>query len=178
MFEQDSAEAVAARVTDVFGFAAGGGALEGEVPVARLDRLSDQLATTQGVVSWRLSGSLDAEGRPRLDLALSGRLVLLCQRCLDGLNWDLVVESALLPVRAGQDFPEDDLENDEVDVLEVNGDGEFDVLSLVEDEIILALPIAPRHADCGMPGVAETDDGTREKSPFVALAGLRGKRIL
>jgi uncharacterized protein len=178
MFEQDSAGAGLARITDVFRFAARGGVLEGEVPVARFSRLSDQLATSEGVVRWRISGSLGAENKPRLDLVASGRLELRCQRCLDGFDWDLAIEAALLPVRVGQNFPEDDLENDEVDVIEVSGDGEFDVLLRVEDEIILALPIAPRHADCGMPGVVGANGGAHEQSPFCALAGLRGKRIL
>jgi uncharacterized protein len=178
MFEQDSAGAGSARITDVFRFAAGGGVLEGEVPVARLGRLSDQLASTEGVVCWQLSGSLDAEIKPRLDLVVNGRLVLRCQRCLEGFGWDLTIEATLLPVRAGQGFPEDDLENDEADVIEVGGDVEFDVLSQVEDEIILALPIAPRHADCGMPGAVGTNGGVQGQSPFSALAGLRDKRIL
>ena len=176
MFEQNIAEAH--HIADVFKFAAGGSVLEGEVLVARLDRLSDQLVADEGVVHWQLSGSLDAEGKPRLDLAVSGRLVLRCQRCLEGFDWDLAVEAALLPVRAKQDFPGDDLENDEVDAVEVDGDGELDVLSLVEDEIILALPIVPRHADCRMPGVAGTHGGARGQSPFAALAGLRSKGIL
>jgi uncharacterized protein len=176
MFEQDSAGA--ARITDVFRFAAGGGVLEGEVPVARLGRLSDRLAAPEGVVHWRLCGCLDDESKPRLDIVVDGRLVLRCQRCLDGLDWDLAIEAVLLPVRVGQGFPDDDLENDEVDVIEVNSDGGFDVLSQVEDEIILALPIAPRHSDCGMPGAVGTNDGEREQSPFCALAGLRGKKIL
>jgi uncharacterized protein len=176
MYEQDSAGAY--RIADVFKFAAGGGVLEGELPVARLGRLSDQLSADEGVVCWQLSGSLDAEGKPRLALAVSGRLVLRCQRCLEGLDWDLTLEAALLPVRAKQDFPGDDLENDEVDAVEVGGGGEFDVLSLVEDEIILALPIAPRHADCRMPGEAGTNGGARGQSPFAAVAGLRSKGIL
>ncbi|MDR2014778.1 MAG: YceD family protein [Azoarcus sp.] len=179
MFKQDGAGVGAARIADIFRFAAEGSALEGEVPVVRLDRLSGQLAATEGVVCWQLSGSLDTEGKPRLCLGISGQLVLRCQRCLDGLDQDLAIEAALLPVRAGQDFPEDDLENGEVDVIEVNDNGEFDVLSLIEDEIILALPIAPRHADCGMPGGPGTGGGgARGQSPFVALAGLQGKRIL
>jgi uncharacterized protein len=148
------------------------------VPVARFGRLLDRLAAVEGVVSWRLFGSLDAEGRPRLGLVVSGRLVLRCQRCLDGLDWDLAIEAVLLPVRAGQDFPDDDLENDEVDVIEVDDDGGFDVLPQLEDEIILALPIAPRHSDCGMPGTTGADGGARVQSPFVALAGLRSKKIL
>ena len=163
------------RIADVFRFAAGGGVLEGEVPVAQLGRLLDQLADNEGVVRWQLSGGTDAEGKPRLDLAVSGQLVLYCQRCLGGLDWELKIGTALLPVRAGQDLPENELENDEVDVVEV--DGGLDVLSLVEDEIILALPIAPRHPDCGMPK-AETSGGARRDSPFAVLTGLQGKEIL
>jgi uncharacterized protein len=89
----------------------------------------------------------------------------------------MAIEAALLPVRAGQDLPEDELENDEVDAVEVDGNDGFDVLSLVEDEIILALPIAPRHADCGMPKI-ETNGDVYGQSPFAALVGLRGKGIL
>ena len=163
------------RIADVFRFAAGGGVLEGEVPVARLERLVDLLAADEGVVRWRLSGGLDAENKPRLDLVVGGRLALCCQRCLSELGWELAVETALLPIRAGQDLPEDELDNDEVDTIEVDGDGGFDVLSLVEDEIILALPIAPRHADCGMPETVATSGDTCRQSPFAALAGLQGK---
>ncbi|MCL2161897.1 MAG: YceD family protein [Betaproteobacteria bacterium] len=164
------------RIADVFRFAAVGGRLEEEVPVARLVRLADRLTADEGMVRWQLSGSVDAEGTPKLDLVMSGRLMLRCQRCLGGLDWELAVETALLPVRAGQDLPEDELDNDEVDAIEVDGDGGLDVLSLVEDEIILALPIAPRHADCGMPEATET--GVRRESPFAPLVGLRGKGIL
>ncbi|MCL2645337.1 MAG: YceD family protein [Betaproteobacteria bacterium] len=178
MFEQDTAWAGAGRIADVFKFAAGGGTLEGEVPVACLNRLTDQLAADEGVICWQLSGRPDVEGIPRLDLAVSGRLALRCQRCLGGLDWDMEIAAALLLVRVGQELPEDDLENDEVDVIEVDGSGEFDVLSLVEDEIILALPIAPRHADCGMLEAGGTNGDVRDQQPFAVLAGLRDKENL
>ena len=165
------------RIADVFRFAAGGGVLEGEVAVMRLGRLLDQLADNGGVVRWQLCGGTDAEGKPRLDLAINGQLVLYCQRCLGGLDWELKIETALLPVRTGQDLPENELENDEADVVETDSDDGLDVLSLVEDEIILALPIAPRHPDCGMPK-AQTSGGARRDSPFAVLTGLQGKEIL
>jgi len=173
-----AAGVVMSRIADVFRFAAGGGALEGEMPVARLGRLLDQLVGNEGVICWRLSGCVDGEGRPRLDLAVSGRLMLCCQRCLSGMDWELAVRTALLPVRSGQDVPEDELENDETDAVEVDSDGGLDVLSLIEDEIILALPIAARHVDCGMPGATGTNGSARRESPFAALAGLRDKENL
>ncbi|MDR3087644.1 MAG: YceD family protein [Azoarcus sp.] len=164
------------RIVDVFRFALEGGKLEGEMPVAAFGRLADQLAgngnKNGGAVRWRLAGCVDAEGKPRLDLGVTGRLTLLCQRCLGELEWELVLDAALRPVRTGQTLPEDELENDEVDAIEF--DGEVDVLSLIEDEIILALPIAPRHADCGILRPEQAAGGA-DFSPFAALAGLRGK---
>jgi uncharacterized protein len=163
------------RIPDVFKFAAEGGVLEGEVPLSAFGRLADQLAESadaSDVVRWQVKGSIDAEGRFRLDLDVSGRLVLRCQRCLGDLGYELVVDAALQLVRAGHKLPEDELENDEIDAIEVAG--ELDVLSLVEDEIILALPIVPRHEECGALRPQELDGGARRESPFAALAGLRG----
>jgi uncharacterized protein len=164
------------RIPDVFKFAAEGGVLAGEVPLAALSRLADQLAKTDAgdSVRWRVRGGIDEEGRYRLDLDVSGRLVLRCQRCLGDLSHDLAVDAALHLVRAGQKLPEDELENDEIDAIEVAG--ELDVLSLVEDEIILALPIAPRHEECGASRPKELDGGARRESPFAVLAGLRGRQ--
>ncbi|MDR1463171.1 MAG: YceD family protein [Azoarcus sp.] len=161
------------RITDVFRFAFDGSVLEGETPVAAFRRIADRLADNGGVVRWRLAGHIDAEGGPRLDLGVTGRLMLLCQRCLEGLEWNLTVDAVLRPVRAGQVLPDDELENDESDAIEVL-DGEADVLSLVEDEIILALPIAPRHENCGASRLAEADGEARGESPFGVLAALRG----
>ncbi|MDR1423707.1 MAG: DUF177 domain-containing protein [Azoarcus sp.] len=157
-------------IADVFRFALEAGCRQGEAPVAVFERLADQLGG--GAVSFRLTGGVDAEGKPRLKLTVRGRLVLRCQRCLGEMSWDLVVDSALLPVRAGRALPEDELESDEADAIEV--DGGLDVLSLVEDEIILALPIAPRHEDCGEARTSGENGGARRESPFAALVRLQG----
>lgn len=172
MSEQDNAGFGRARVVDVFRFAAEGGALAGEAPVMAFGRLADQLAERGGMVRWRLLGSLDADGKPRLTVEVSGQLALRCQRCLGALQQPLAIAAVLQPMRPGQELPEGELENDEVDAIEV--DGALDALSLVEDEILLALPIAPRHEDCGAPRRTETDGGAGGKSPFAVLAGLRG----
>ncbi|MDR0564655.1 MAG: YceD family protein [Azoarcus sp.] len=168
MFEQDIVGATT-HIADVFRFAAKGGLLKGDVPVASLDRIKGLLCADSGVVSWQLSGCIDVEGKPRLDLTVNGQLMLRCQRCLNEMGWTLAVNTALLPVRPGQRLPEDELENDEADAIEVGTGGFLDVLSLVEDEIILALPIAPRHTDCRLPGSEETSGDERKKSPFAVL---------
>lgn len=156
-------------IADPFRFAAEARSLGGKVGVAALERLADVVASAEGEVDYRIDGSLDEQGRPRLRLVASGRLELRCQRCLEGMSWDLALETVLQPVRAGQEIPDDELEDDEVDAFEVESD--LDVIGLVEDEILLALPIAPRHENCEQPHPA---NGEGKKSPFAVLAGLRG----
>jgi len=65
---------------------------------------------------------------------------------------------------------QDELEDDSRDFLPVVK--ELDVAELVEDEILLALPVAPRHEKCGLPGAAEAGDRV---NPFTVLGGLKGK---
>lgn len=140
--------------------------------MADLLRLSDVLASSEGQLVWQIEGLMvqGAAGmEPRLRLTASGQLVLGCQRCLGGLPWVLKVDTLLHPVRVGQPIAEEELEDDEVDAIEV--DGELDALALVEDEILLALPIAPRHENCESPQVV---GGSTKESPFAALASLRG----
>ncbi|QDF96831.1 metal-binding protein [Azoarcus sp. DD4] len=156
-------------ISDPFRFAADLRSLGGEVRIAALERLADFLANTDGVVSYRIDGSVDEQGKPRLRLVADGRLELRCQRCLEGMSWDLVLESVLQPVRPGQGIPDEELEDDEVDAFEVEAD--LDVIGLVEDEILLALPIAPRHENCDQPRPV---NGEGKQSPFAVLAGLRG----
>jgi uncharacterized protein len=83
---------------------------------------------------------------------------------------DLDVDSLLELVPEGADMSQDELEDDTRDFLPVAR--ELDVAELVEDEILLALPVAPRHEKCGLPGAA---DAGERINPFAALAGLKGK---
>lgn len=156
------------HIADVFKFAAEQRSLSGRIEIAAMPRLADLLTDTAGIVEYRIDGSREPDIGPRLKLSIDGRLMLRCQRCLGGLGWDLAVSTLLQPVRAGQEIPDDELEDDEVDAIEV-GD-ELDVLGLVEDEILLALPIAPRHDACGS---LLADGGAEKKSPFSVLSGLR-----
>lgn len=161
------------RIADPFRFATEARTLSGEVEVAKLSRLKDSLASLEGVLSWRLDGWVDpvlsGQGEFRLKLVIRGRLNLRCERCLSGLEWPLAVETVLQPVRAGQPIPDEELENDDVDAIEVE-DG-LDVMALLEEEILLALPLAPRHEKYESP---RGRNGAGEESPFAALASLRG----
>lgn len=141
--------------------------MSGKVPVAALERLAATLADTAGELEWSLAGGRDGRGRPQLVLAVSGSLRLVCQRCLKPLEFALASESSLLLLKPGAE-PLGDEEDDVPDAVEASETQ--DVLVLVEDEAMLALPIAPRHEHCESPEAAGKN---QEPSPFAVLAQLK-----
>ncbi len=157
-------------VIDLRALARDGRRLEGEVPVAQLGRLAGSVLESSGTVAFGFQGERDDEGRLHVDLHVRGDLVLQCQRCLEALVWPCEVRNRLLLLRPGEALPEDELENDAEDALEV--EPLTDLLALVEDEVLLALPLVPRHDDCEPPVKAGVDE---ETSPFAVLRQLRGK---
>jgi len=151
-------------------FAREGRVLEGTLAVSSLERLHDLLAEVSGDVSFRLQGYKGERGELMLHLVVGGVIPLACQRCLKAITFELDVDSLLEIIPEGADMSQDELEDDTRDFLPLAG--ELYVAELVEDEILLALPVAPRHEKCGLPGAA---DAGERINPFAALAGLKGK---
>lgn len=158
------------RISDAFVFARESRVLEGTLAISELERLHDLLAEVSGSVSFRLRGFKGERGELLLHLEVTGLLPLACQRCLEAIPFDIDVDSLLEIVPEGADMSQDELEDDTRDFLPLAG--ELIVAALVEDEILLALPVAPRHEKCGLPGAA---DAGERINPFAALAGLKGK---
>ena len=142
--------------------------LDRRVALAGLPRLKDVLTTTEGFLSVRLEGWRDEQGKSWLQLDVAGDPVLCCQRCLGGVKFPLGIHSRLQLIAPGEDWPDDDLEDDSADA--IAAEGELNVLSLIEDEVLLALPIAPRHEHCESPLANASEHGS---SPFSALAALK-----
>lgn len=157
-------------VIDSLSFAREGRSLQGELPVAGLERLHDELAEIAGVVAYRLNGRMGRQGKPQLVLEVVGEVPLVCQRCLGRYDHPLSIASVLELIADEADLSQDELEDDSRDFLVAQK--ELDVAALIEDEIILGLPVAPRHEDCALPDGSTR--GTKE-SPFASLAALKGK---
>jgi uncharacterized protein len=163
----------ARAVIDSLEFARSGGEMRGEVQVAELGRLADSLYDHSGNLRYALVGQTDGHQRPRLRLAVNGTISLKCQRCLGNLPYQVAMDSSLLVLGETADSATS-VEIDELDA--VAADSAMDVWSLVEDEVLLALPIAPRHpeGEC-LAGIGLGRD--RAASPFAALAGLKQKQV-
>jgi uncharacterized protein len=158
------------RISDSFAFARESRVLQGTLAISSLERLQDMLAVGSGEVTFRIEGLKGERGQSLLRLEVGGIIPLACQRCLEAIHFQLDVDSLLELIPADAELSQEELEDDTRDFLPVAG--ELDVAELVEDEVLLALPVAPRHERCGLPGAA---DAGERINPFAALHGLKGK---
>ncbi|MEW6514731.1 MAG: DUF177 domain-containing protein [Pseudomonadota bacterium] len=165
---------LAGAVIDSLKFAADEDCITGKLAITQLTRLSEMLANQDGWLDCRLEGyRLEREGETRLGLHLrvSGRLRLHCQRCLAEFEFDCVIDNRLLLIPPGAEWPEEELESDDFDAIPASR--ELSAMSLVEEEVLLTLPLVPRHADCQPPIGISGAEMESEPSPFAVLAGLK-----
>ncbi len=160
------------------------GRLQGSWPLAALTRLAEGFsAAPDGSARWALEGSTQhpAGSAVQLWVRLTAQAVvpLQCQRCLGPLVQHLQVDRSIRFVH-GEDLAAKLDEETEDDVMSLPA--ALDVQDLVEDELILALPIVPRHEEgaCPQPlaseavqAIAEAVPATKEPHPFAALAVLK-----
>ena len=137
----------AQTVMDPIRFAREGGSLAGEFALAELDRLRDELANDQGLVAYRLEGAL-VGGRPAFRLTVEANPTLICQHCLTRYVHPLRSEGVIFLAR--NDAELDRWESDDPLLDVIVAEGRMDVRTLVEDELLLSLPVVPRHekGDC------------------------------
>jgi uncharacterized protein len=165
----------AQTVIDSLEFARAAQQLRGSIPVTRLTRLQDCLADSSGEVDFVLTGGRNNERRPILRMEVSGVLRLQCQRCLGALEYSLRLDNTLLLVRLGEDVSANAEDPDAPDCIEASP--ELDVAALIEDEILLSLPFAPRHAENACRSALDgRERSTGKQSAFAKLAELKTLR--
>ncbi|MDV6343544.1 YceD family protein [Nitrosomonas sp. Is37] len=147
----------------------------GKILPAELERLREYLSDHSGEIIYSISGIFDEKGRPALKIMITGMISLCCQRCLGKLEHTLNIETSLLIARNQDEFSYYD-EDISVDAILASPD--IDALTLIEDEIILSLPISPRHEEdqCSFSkNTVNTSEITKviKKHPFVALKSLK-----
>jgi uncharacterized protein len=148
--------------------------LEGAFIPADLGRLEDALANGEGELRYRMSARLDRQRRKVVSCIIEGFVFLTCQASLETFRHEISVQDRLVLVDRESELPGIEEESDEEDYL-VAGEP-LDVRELVEDAVLLALPMVPRKP--GLPeGKGEgVDPATEKQSPFAVLAGLKRDR--
>lgn len=146
--------------------------LDVELPLASFERLAPLLARVEGVARAHLEFGRDL-GREVVRGHVASELVLTCQRCFGEVR--LPVDAGIDLVRVASEAEAEALDDGRDPLVAPNR--EVLATALVEDELLLALPIVPLHADrrgCGLEDEAPTAAaGEKRQHPFAALAALK-----
>lgn len=136
----------------------------------------------QNALIWSVRGELKPgpAGQPQvwLHLTASVTLPLTCQRCLGPVDVPVQIDRTF---RFVESEAQAELEDDESaeDVLVLSQD--FDLAGLIEDEVLMDLPVVPRHEACPvaiklMATDADFEEAPAKPNPFAVLVGLKQTR--
>ena len=177
-----SGRATDPRRLDVAAFAAAAGTLDGQWPLSSLTRLPEA-PTQEGNVAWSVRsfsrGPAGGPDGPWLELTAEACVRLACQRCLQDVDVPLSIERSFRFVA------------DEALASALDADAEEDVLALpqrldlhalLEDELLLGLPLVPMHETCPQPlpsgaalepAATDPTENSERANPFAALQALK-----
>ena len=168
------AKQVDPKLVDIAAFAKAGTPQHCAETLAQFPRLAAEVLAGEPSVQWSVSGEMrDATGQaqaPWLHVQARAQLPMQCQSCLEQVQVDLQVDRWLRFVKDEESALRED-ETSEEDVLALSD--RFDLRSLVEDELLMALPMVARHEKCatdpgdGVSALAAPDH------PFAALAAWK-----
>ncbi|MGF6351802.1 YceD family protein [Variovorax sp. W2I14] len=170
---------------DVAGFAAAAATLNAADPVPNYVRLVAELAdpAASAVVHWKATGEerpgADGKAAPWLHLEAEAIVPLTCQRCLAPVETELVVDRWFRFVADEATAEAEDDEADE-DLLVISRD--FDLHTLIEDELLMEIPVMPVHDVCPEPvRLSSSDDDFNaaeeaKPNPFAVLGTLRSRK--
>ena len=154
----------------------------GEIAPNAFERLVSVLNTEHEQANILLNAKLYRLNNVlHLSFTLTGEVWLTCQRCLQpiavdlGDEYDIALldnESQIRLIREEQDY----LLLEEI-ITEQSPERLLPFKKLIEDEILLKTPMAPKHDDCEMSveQFGEIPEEEETENPFAALASLKGK---
>ena len=145
--------------------------LEGSADLAELPALLESLAGSAGELRYKVTAQLDTRHRKVVSCIIEGFVFLMCQKSLEAFRHDISIDDRLVFVDDESALPPIEEEEEGEDY--VVADGPIDVLDLVEEAVLLALPMVPRKP--GVEGPTRDAEGADvpKESAFAALAGLK-----
>jgi len=168
------------QLLDVKAFSTSQSALSGEVDLQGMPRLrADCAEDVAGKAEWSVQGELrqarDGQAASWIHLQAKTKVPLTCQRCLKTVEQALEVDRSFRFVKDEVTADAQDDESEE-DLLVLSKD--FDLLALVEDELLMALPLVPMHTSCQSEHAPTSPDDSganadAKPNPFAVLATMR-----
>jgi uncharacterized protein len=168
---------------DVKAFAHAASTLAGHDLLSKYERLMQEVQGlgADHVLNWSAQGELRADeaGAEQIWLHLTAdvSLPLMCQRCLGPVDIAVSVKQSFRFVGSEEAAEAQDEESEE-DVLALSQ--EFNLADLIEDEVLMAMPVVPRHEECPVEVKLEVVDAgfeaasAEKRNPFAVLAKLQG----
>lgn len=161
-------------VVDSVQFARQHSSIRRSVAVSEFKRLAQAVADEDTRFQVVLEGFEDSDGKPGLHLRVAGEAHVACQRCLEPMVLAIDSERSFLLVEQERDLMQLVDEADDVDSL--LADSKMDVRALAEDEILLQIPIAPRHAEGACDRPAWSGEDSNAGSAFAVLGSLTNSK--
>jgi uncharacterized protein len=163
---------------DPFRFAEQNLRLDGMVKIIDMHRLSANLSSDNDPIVVNLQFGVDEQGITFLKGHLETKLTLQCQRCMEPFIYEIISDFVLGIVKT----------LDEADALPegyepaLAKEGQLALRELVEDELILNLPIIPKHEfEACKVKLPLADSGWEQgkgENPFHVLESLKDKSKL
>ena len=153
-----------------------GAVLDGSFALASMSRLASALSEPAGVarVRWTLRAQLGAQpgggAQPVAELEVDAEVPLQCQRCLATVRVPVVDRARFRLVDVEPELNAEELEAEDEALCAA---APVDLHELVEDQLLLALPLVPMHDSCPQPLRLPASEATSAPSPFAALARLK-----
>ena len=139
---------------------------------ADLDRLEDSIADERGELRYEITALQDRQRQKVVSCIIEGFVFLICQNSLEAFRHEISISDRLVLVDDEARLPSVEEESETEDY--VVADEPLDIRDLVEDAVLLALPMVPRKP--GLEGTVKREDAAGGKaSPFAALASLKKK---
>lgn len=149
--------------------------VEGRLPLSALTRLRDSLVDAEGEVSFSIEFDQDALKVPYAELRVDAELPLQCQRSLQRFLLPVHIEQRLGLIRSEA---EESALPPGYEPLLMPEDGMLRTVELVEDELILAVPVVPvrpgsEAVEHDWPAEEAGTSEVERPNPFAALAALK-----
>lgn len=161
------------EIVDPFRLAERDAELQGRIAPSTLERLGTMLAGTNGWIDVRVHFGRHAEVRAMLEGEAVAEVELLCQRCMRPFMYRHTFEFRLGMVN---DEEKAALLPDGFEPLVIQ-DEQLRIADVVEDELILGLPLVPMHEapDCNRELLHWQEEDESRENPFSVLEGLKDK---
>jgi uncharacterized protein len=147
----------------------------GDIPLSKMPRLSTLVIQNDTSINVYFEFGTGSYQHAAVSGHYKAEMTVECQRCLEPMVQTIDQDFYLLI-----DATEEDIQSFAVDTV-YSSDGYLDVFEVVEDELILSLPVISMHADTSCNRYLQPEESLEEhqdaeiNNPFEVLKALKRK---